>query len=115
MQQQVCVITLGIEDLERSKRFYADGFGWKPVFENEEIAFYQMNGFVLETWLRVSLEKDMQRDGLHHQQRRGGGETLFGLPTTCRARRRCLQDQSRGAGARSFLVKAADAIKSAIE
>ena len=44
MQRQISVITLGVSDLTRSKRFYADGFGWGPVFENEEIAFYQMNG-----------------------------------------------------------------------
>ena len=64
MQQQISVITLGVADLARSKRFYADGFGWKPVFENEEIAFYQMNGFVLGTWATPSLEGDMQRSGL---------------------------------------------------
>jgi catechol 2,3-dioxygenase-like lactoylglutathione lyase family enzyme len=64
MQQQMSVITLGISDLGRSKRFYAEGFGWTPVFENDEIAFYQMNGFVLGTWLQVGLEADMQRDGL---------------------------------------------------
>ena len=61
MQQQIFVITLGIEDLGRSKRFYAEGFGWAPVFENEEIAFYQMNGFVFGTWLKGELEKDAQR------------------------------------------------------
>jgi len=64
MQQQISVITLGIADLSRSRRFYADGFGWKPVFENEEIIFYQMNGFVLGTWLTKALEADMQRTGL---------------------------------------------------
>lgn len=64
MQRQISVITLAIADLARSKRFYAEGFGWTPVFENEEIAFYQMNGFVLGTWLQPSLEADMQRDGL---------------------------------------------------
>nr|WP_240511456.1 VOC family protein [Novosphingobium panipatense] len=53
MQQQISVITLGVRDLERSKRFYGDGFGWKPIFENEEIAFYQMNGFVLGIWLQA--------------------------------------------------------------
>lgn len=61
MQQQVSVITLGIADLARSRRFYTDGFGWTPVFENAEIAFYQMNGFVLGTWLAASLDEDMQR------------------------------------------------------
>ena len=61
MQQQLSVITLGIADLERSKRFYCEGFGWKPVFQNQDIAFYQMNGFVLGTWLTKELEADMRR------------------------------------------------------
>lgn len=64
MQQQLSVITLGIADLERSKRFYCEGFGWKPVFQNQDIAFYQMNGFVLGTWLTRELEADMRRTGL---------------------------------------------------
>jgi len=37
---------------------------WLPVFETEEIAFYQMNGFVLGTWLQRGLEADIQQDGL---------------------------------------------------
>lgn len=64
MQQQISVITLGVASLPRSRRFYADGFGWKPVFENEEIIFYQMNGLMLGTWLQSSLETDMQRGSL---------------------------------------------------
>ena len=59
MQQQISVITLGIADLARSRAFYTGGFGWKPVFENEEIVFYQMNGFMLGTWLRSALETDI--------------------------------------------------------
>lgn len=64
MQQQLSVITLGIADLARSMRFYAEGFGWTPVFQNDEIAFYQMNGFVLGTWLTAKLEADMDLPGL---------------------------------------------------
>ncbi len=64
MQQQISVITLGIADLARSRRFYVDGFGWNPVFENDEIIFYQMNGLMLGTWQQGSLEADMQRSGL---------------------------------------------------
>jgi catechol 2,3-dioxygenase-like lactoylglutathione lyase family enzyme len=64
MQQQISVITLGIADLSRSRHFYAEGFGWTPVFENPEIVFYQMNGFVLGTWLTSAMEADMQRSGL---------------------------------------------------
>jgi catechol 2,3-dioxygenase-like lactoylglutathione lyase family enzyme len=59
VQQQISVITLGIIDLGRSRKFYGEGFGWKPVFENDEIAFYQMNGLVLGTWLRGKLAADM--------------------------------------------------------
>lgn len=62
MQQQVSVITLGVTDLAASRRFYVDGFGWRPVFENDEVVFYQMNGLVLGTWLRKKLEADMQRE-----------------------------------------------------
>lgn len=61
IQQQISVVTLGVADLERSKRFYAHGFGWTPVFENEEIVFFQMNGFVLGLWLLSALAGDMQR------------------------------------------------------
>lgn len=64
MQQQISVITLGVRDLDRSKRFYVGGFGWTPVFDNGEIVFYQMNGFVLGTWMLQKLEADMQRPGL---------------------------------------------------
>lgn len=61
MQHQISVITLGVSDLTRSKRFYANGFGWKPVLDTDEIVFYQMNGFVLGTWLKAKLEEDMQQ------------------------------------------------------
>lgn len=64
MQQQISVITLGVSDLARSRSFYVDGFGWQPVFENNEIIFYQMNGFVFGTWLTSALENDMRRTAL---------------------------------------------------
>ena len=57
MQRQISIITLGVRDLVQSRRFYAEGFGWGPVFENEGIIFYQMNGFVLGTFLKSSLEE----------------------------------------------------------
>jgi len=59
MQQQISIITLGVDDIGRSRRFYGDGFGWSPVFETDEIVFYQMNGLMLGTWLRQALNGDM--------------------------------------------------------
>lgn len=64
MQQQISVITLGIADLARSKHFYGEGFGWKPVFETPDIVFYQMNGLMLGTWLASALADDTGRTGL---------------------------------------------------
>jgi catechol 2,3-dioxygenase-like lactoylglutathione lyase family enzyme len=64
MQQQISVITLGIGDLQRSRRFYVEGFEWKPVFENNEIIFYQMNGLMLGTWLEPALAEDSRRPKL---------------------------------------------------
>lgn len=61
MQQQISIITIGIADLGRSRRFYTEGFGWVPVFENEEIIFYQMNGLVLGTYEKSAFEKDINR------------------------------------------------------
>lgn len=61
MQQQIAVVTLGVANLSRSRRFYVEGFGWTPVFENPEILFYQMNGLVLGTWLREALAADLGR------------------------------------------------------
>src|SRR5262249_41573612 len=78
MQQQISVITLGIADLARSKRFYVDGFGWTPVFENPEIVFYQMNGLMLGTWLASALETDTQR---RHAAPPGAFSLAHNVPT----------------------------------
>lgn len=64
MQQQISVITLGVADVDRSRRFYADGFGWTPVFDAHGIVFFQMNGFVLGLWGTDNLADDMARPGL---------------------------------------------------
>lgn len=64
MQHQISVVTIGVSDLACSRRFYTEGFGWTPVFGNEEIIFYQMNGFVFGTFEKSALEKDMSRAGL---------------------------------------------------
>jgi len=62
VQQQISVVTLGVDDLARSRPFYADGFGWTPVFASDEILFFQMNGLMLGLWLKPKLAADMRRD-----------------------------------------------------
>ena len=61
MQQQISLITLGVADFVRSRAFYAEGFGWTPVFEMPGIAFFQMNGLVFGIWSADALAADMNR------------------------------------------------------
>jgi catechol 2,3-dioxygenase-like lactoylglutathione lyase family enzyme len=102
MMQQVSVITLGTTDLARSRRFYGDGFGWTPVFENEEIIFYQMNGLVLGTFLKAALEQDMNRAGL---EQRGA----FALAHNVAARAMVAPLMERLVAAGGALLRPADA------
>lgn len=55
------MIALGVKYLERSKIFYGKVFGWTPAFENDEIVFYQMNGFVFGTFLDSAPAEKAQR------------------------------------------------------
>lgn len=45
MEQRLSLITLGVADLARSRRFYEQGLGWTPSPASQEaIAFYQLGG-----------------------------------------------------------------------
>jgi catechol 2,3-dioxygenase-like lactoylglutathione lyase family enzyme len=59
MQQRVSVITLGVGDLPRARRFYADGLGWKPAKGSDEnVVFFNLNGLVLSLFPRPALAED---------------------------------------------------------
>jgi len=61
MRQKLNIVTLGVEDLERSLQFYKDGLGWKPSSaSNENIAFFQMSGVVFSLYPREKLAEDVK-------------------------------------------------------
>jgi len=62
MEQRISLVTLGVKDLARSKKFYMEGFGWKPVFENKEIVFFQTGGMVFALFVRDQFAADFQSD-----------------------------------------------------
>jgi len=62
MEQRISIVTLGVKDLGRSRRFYVEGLGWKPVFENKEIVFFQTGGIVFALFLRELLAADFSAD-----------------------------------------------------
>jgi uncharacterized protein len=62
MEQRLSLITLGVADLERSRRFYEEGLGWKRSNADESIVFYQLNGLILALFPRDALANDAQLD-----------------------------------------------------
>lgn len=60
MEQRMSVITLGVSDLARTRRFYEEGLGWKVGLEQEQIVFFQLNGLILALYPRKLLAEDAQ-------------------------------------------------------
>ena len=59
MQPKISLITLGVSDLARSRRFYVDGLGL-PQREggDENVVFLQMGALVLALWGREDMAAD---------------------------------------------------------
>ena len=61
MNQHLHIITLGVRNVEISRKFYSEILGWKPsASSNESIAFFQAGGIVLALFSRKSLAEDAQ-------------------------------------------------------
>jgi catechol 2,3-dioxygenase-like lactoylglutathione lyase family enzyme len=58
MEQRLSLVTLGVADLERARRFYEDGLGWRRGNNHPEVVFYQIGGAVLALWRRDALAQD---------------------------------------------------------
>jgi uncharacterized protein len=57
MEQRVSVVTLGVQDLQRARRFY-EALGWKRTGQDADVVFFQTGGLVLALWSRQSLAED---------------------------------------------------------
>jgi uncharacterized protein len=65
MKPRITLITLGVDELDRSLRFYRDGLGLKTEgivgkeFEHGAVAFFDLqNGLKLALWPRKSISHD---------------------------------------------------------
>ena len=72
MRQSVSLVTLGVSDYERAKRFY-QALGWSVTWEAEETSFFQANGIVVVLWSREKLAADM---GIPDERARWSGIAL---------------------------------------
>jgi predicted lactoylglutathione lyase len=59
VEQRVSLITLGVDDLERSRHFY-EALGWRGQTVDETV-FFQAGGLALVLWGRAKLAEDSGR------------------------------------------------------
>jgi len=58
MEQRVSLITLGVRDLARSRRFY-EALGWSAdAAPADDVVFFQAGGFIVALWDRAKLAED---------------------------------------------------------
>lgn len=63
MQPRLSLVTLGVSDLARSKKFYCDGLGWTPSSAgNDDVVFIQLGAIALGLFSRASLAHDANVD-----------------------------------------------------
>ena len=58
MEQRVSLVTLGVTDLARARRFY-EALGWTTGAEpDDDVVFFQAGGMILALWDRAQLAED---------------------------------------------------------
>ncbi|MCG6659909.1 VOC family protein [Halomonas campisalis] len=59
MEQRISLITLGVGDLARARRFYEEDLGWEVgIAVDNAVVFFQLNGLILSLYPRVALARD---------------------------------------------------------
>jgi catechol 2,3-dioxygenase-like lactoylglutathione lyase family enzyme len=82
LEQRLSLITLGVEDLERSTRFYREVLGWTPSPVGAgQVTFFQLQGFILGLFPRDELAADAGVGALE-----GGGHSRVALAYNVRER-----------------------------
>jgi len=80
MKQRVNLITLGVGDLDRARRFY-EALGWATGADpDDDVAFFQAGEMVVALWDRSRLADDSAVED-------GGGSRALGQPARQLARR----------------------------
>jgi catechol 2,3-dioxygenase-like lactoylglutathione lyase family enzyme len=58
VEQRLSLVTLGVADLARARRFY-EALGWTTrAAEGDDVVFFQAGGLVVSLWSRASLAED---------------------------------------------------------
>ncbi len=63
MEPRISLITLGVDDLERSLRFYRDGLGFPTTWSTDRgVIFFQTSGTVLALYPYTKLAEDVSEE-----------------------------------------------------
>ena len=94
MEQRLSLVTLGVADLDRSRRFY-ETLSWRRHGAHAEVVFFQAGGMVLALWSRRSLAADA------HVPAEGSGFAGIALAYNTRSREEvdAVLDEASAAGA----------------
>jgi len=108
MKPRIAVLTLGVDDLQRSLAFYRDGLGLPTKgivgteFEHGAVAFFELQGgIILAIWARANLSHD---SGLALGPR---SATEFSLGHNVRSREEVNEVMAQAAAAGAAIVKKA--------
>jgi uncharacterized protein len=94
MRQRVSVVTLGVRDLARARRFY-EAIGWTTGAEpGDDVVFFQAGDMVLALWDRARLAEDSCVDDAP-----GWGGVTLALNVGSREEVDAVIDEARAAGA----------------
>lgn len=66
MKARISMITLGVDDLEKSIKFYREGLGFPKLDSPPEVAFFTLNGTWLGLYSREALAEDATVSGEGH-------------------------------------------------
>lgn len=94
MEQRVSLFTLGVRDLERSRRFY-EALGWRSgAAPADDVVFFQCGGMVVALWDRARLAEDSAVSDAG-----GWGGVTFAYNTRSPAEVDAVIEEARAAGA----------------
>ncbi len=57
MEQRLSLVTLGVTDIDRARRFY-EALGWSGESPDGEVYFFQAGGMIVALWSRSELAAD---------------------------------------------------------
>jgi catechol 2,3-dioxygenase-like lactoylglutathione lyase family enzyme len=57
MEQRVSLVTLGVADIHRARRFY-EALGWEGESPDDDVVFFQAGGMIFALWSREKLAAD---------------------------------------------------------